>query len=153
MSCISFEPEHGKTNKMTCAPSKDSDQPGHLLGLIWVFAGQTGDFVGFVMLWLISISSVWLYISLGEASLHVHCIFGSIVKCRLCTVYAIYSGLGTPSHRVFPWSRYIIHGLAWYLHIQIKVIYNQSLKIRKKKTSLLILNTSSAPRRFVPIGK
>ena len=23
-----FEPPHDKTNKMTCAPSKDSDQPG-----------------------------------------------------------------------------------------------------------------------------
>ena len=23
------EPQHDKTNKMTCAPSEDSDQPGH----------------------------------------------------------------------------------------------------------------------------
>ena len=29
---------HDKTNKMACAPSKDSDQPGHLLSLISVFA-------------------------------------------------------------------------------------------------------------------
>ena len=28
-----FEPEHDKTNKMTCAPSEDSDQPGHPLSL------------------------------------------------------------------------------------------------------------------------
>ena len=26
-----FEPKHGKTNKIICAPSKDSDQPGHPL--------------------------------------------------------------------------------------------------------------------------
>ena len=26
---INFEPPHDKTNKMACAPSKDSDQPGH----------------------------------------------------------------------------------------------------------------------------
>ena len=26
-----YEPLHDKTNKMTCAPSKDSDQPGHLI--------------------------------------------------------------------------------------------------------------------------
>ena len=32
------EPPHDKTNKMVCAPSKDSDQPGHLPGLIRVFA-------------------------------------------------------------------------------------------------------------------
>ena len=25
----SFEPPHDKTNKMACAPSEDSDQPGH----------------------------------------------------------------------------------------------------------------------------
>ena len=25
---------HGKSNKMTCAPSEDSDKPGHLLSLI-----------------------------------------------------------------------------------------------------------------------
>ena len=33
-----FEPPHDKTNNMTCAPSKDSDQPGHPPSLIRVFA-------------------------------------------------------------------------------------------------------------------
>ena len=33
-----FEPLHDKTNKMTCASSKDSDQPGHPPSLIRVFA-------------------------------------------------------------------------------------------------------------------
>ena len=32
------EPPHDKTNKMACAPSEDSDQPGHLPSLITVFA-------------------------------------------------------------------------------------------------------------------
>ena len=32
------EPPHDKTNKMACASSKDSDQPGHLHSLIRVFA-------------------------------------------------------------------------------------------------------------------
>ena len=32
------DPPHDKTNKMICAPSKDSDQPGHLPSLIRVFA-------------------------------------------------------------------------------------------------------------------
>ena len=32
------EPPHDKTNKMACAPSKDSDQPGHPPSLIRVFA-------------------------------------------------------------------------------------------------------------------
>ena len=33
----SFEPPHNKTNKMTCAPSEDSDQPGYPPCLIRVF--------------------------------------------------------------------------------------------------------------------
>ena len=33
-----FEPPHDKTNKMTCAPSEDSDRPGHPPSLIRVFA-------------------------------------------------------------------------------------------------------------------
>ena len=33
-----YEPPHDKTNKMICAPSEDSDQPGHLPSLIRVFA-------------------------------------------------------------------------------------------------------------------
>ena len=33
-----YEPPHDKTNKIACAPSKDSDQPGHPPSLIRVFA-------------------------------------------------------------------------------------------------------------------
>ena len=33
-----YESPHVKTNKMTCAPSEDSDQPGHPPSLIRVFA-------------------------------------------------------------------------------------------------------------------
>ena len=36
--CITFEPPRDKTNKITCAPSEDSDQPGHPPSLIRVFA-------------------------------------------------------------------------------------------------------------------
>ena len=32
-----IEPPHDKTSKMICAPSEDSDQPGHLSSLTWVF--------------------------------------------------------------------------------------------------------------------
>ena len=35
---IIFEPPHDQTNKMTCAPSEDSDQPGHPPSLIGDFA-------------------------------------------------------------------------------------------------------------------
>ena len=37
ISCL-YEPAHDKTNKMVCAPSEDSDQPGHPPRLIRVFA-------------------------------------------------------------------------------------------------------------------
>ena len=32
-----FEQPHDKTNKMACAPSEDSDQPGHPPSLIRIF--------------------------------------------------------------------------------------------------------------------
>ena len=35
------ERQHDKTNKITCAPSEDSDQPGHPPSLIRVFAVRT----------------------------------------------------------------------------------------------------------------
>ena len=35
------EPLHDKTNKITCAPNEDSDQPEHPPRLIWVFAERT----------------------------------------------------------------------------------------------------------------
>ena len=35
-----FEPRHEKTNKMACAPSEDSGQPGHPPRLISVFAAR-----------------------------------------------------------------------------------------------------------------
>ena len=38
LEIIRNELPHDKTNKMACAPSKDSDQPGHLPSLIRVFA-------------------------------------------------------------------------------------------------------------------
>ena len=35
---VTFEPAHDKIYKMACAPSEDSDQPGHPPSLIRVFA-------------------------------------------------------------------------------------------------------------------
>ena len=35
---MKIEPQHYKTNQMICAPSEDSDQPGHLPSLIGVSA-------------------------------------------------------------------------------------------------------------------
>ena len=38
-----YEPPHDKTNKMACAPSEESDQPGHPSSLIRVFAVRSID--------------------------------------------------------------------------------------------------------------
>ena len=35
---FTFEPHRDKTSKMACAPSEDSDQPGHSPSVIRVFA-------------------------------------------------------------------------------------------------------------------
>ena len=72
-----FERAHDKSNKMSCAPSKDSDQPGHLPSLIRVFA------VRLKKLWVLSypLSSQKRLIRLGgcpgwsESSLGTHAIF------------------------------------------------------------------------------
>ena len=37
------EPHHDKTNKVACAPSKDTGQPGHPPSLIRVFALRSVD--------------------------------------------------------------------------------------------------------------
>ena len=38
---VTFEPPRDKTNKMSRAPSEDSDQPGHPPSLIRVSAGRS----------------------------------------------------------------------------------------------------------------
>ena len=43
------------------ADSKDSDQTGRMSMLIWVFAGRTCHFVGFVMRWLIYTYTIYAY--------------------------------------------------------------------------------------------
>ena len=43
-----YELSRGKTNKVACAPSEDSDQPGHSPSLGW----EHSHFVGFIMRWL-----------------------------------------------------------------------------------------------------
>ena len=42
-----------KDPSILCVDNKDSDQTGRMLRLIWVFAGCTCHFVGFVIRWLI----------------------------------------------------------------------------------------------------
>ena len=43
-----FEPQHDTTNKMICAPSEDSDQPGHQPSLSRVFTVRSMGSLGHV---------------------------------------------------------------------------------------------------------
>ena len=38
LTSFTNEPPHDKTNKMVCAPSEDTDQPGHPPSVIRIFA-------------------------------------------------------------------------------------------------------------------
>ena len=109
------EPPHDKTNKMTYAPSEDSDQPGHspsLIGvfdkrstgnqapkvssaktdqtgqmprLMWVFAGRTGQLVGFVILQLKYFLIIANYKKKKKKKKMKATFMGSTQHCRICT--------------------------------------------------------------------
>ena len=64
-----FEPPHDKTNKMVCAPSEDSDQPGHPPSLIRVFA------VRMKKAWVLSNPLSAQRILWSESSVGAHCWF------------------------------------------------------------------------------
>ena len=94
------EPPHDKTNKMICAPSEDSDQPGHPPNLIRVFAVRVKKHWDFCYL----LSAQWRLIRLGgcpgwsESSLGAHAILlvllwgGSKVSFLTLTILSQVSG-------------------------------------------------------------
>ena len=43
--------------------NEDSDQTGRMPRLIWVFAGHTGHFVGFVMRQIDDLDSTWIFVT------------------------------------------------------------------------------------------
>ena len=61
-----------KDRSFLYADSKDSDQTGRMPRLIWVFAGWTCHFVGFIMRWLINVHAQTLSrardVALSDAS-------------------------------------------------------------------------------------
>ena len=57
--------------------SKDSDQTGRMPRLIWVFAGHTDHFVGFVMLWL-----SYVFVLRGWLCLKKPCAFNCVLKIK-----------------------------------------------------------------------
>ena len=67
-----YEPPHDKTNKMTCAPNEDSDQPGHQPRLIWIFAGRICHCIGFVRRRLLYHCIFYVIFSVATTSLQHH---------------------------------------------------------------------------------
>ena len=89
-----YEPPHDKTNKMACAPSEDSDQPGHPPSLIRVFT------VGMKQGWVLSypLSAQRKLIRLGgcpgwsESLLGAHAISLVLLLCGSyfsCSIWAV----------------------------------------------------------------
>ena len=99
VASLTYEPQHYKTNKMTCAPSEDSDQPGHppsqwvaedpiflhadsedsgqtgrMSRLVWVFAGRRGHFVVLVVCGCVCLCVCVLYGTITLRFRHVHSI-------------------------------------------------------------------------------
>ena len=71
------------------ADSEDSDQTGRMPRLIWVFAGGTSQFIGFVMWWL-----MWLKPSCTNIQLP----FGPRQANLVLIAYASSEGSGEPAH-------------------------------------------------------
>ena len=99
---LPFEPPHDKTNKMTCAPSENSDQPGHSLSLDqslrcalsgWLrtqgFFRQTAKTLirlGECPGWsesLLGAQVIWLVLSWGGSFLDVSVSFPLMFWCRV----------------------------------------------------------------------
>ena len=80
------------------AHSKDSDQTGRMLRLIWVFAGRTGHFVGFVILRLSCVSLWFLYVTVmtGWETANKYKIKNSMDQ----QVYFAAEGTFEPSHEI-----------------------------------------------------
>ena len=90
--CNWIEPHRDKTNKMACAPSEDSDQPGHPPSLIRVFA------IRLKKAWILSypLSTQWrlwsdwadaqVDLSLGWAHNHI---VGFVMRRLICSLVVL----------------------------------------------------------------
>ena len=67
------------------ADSEDSDQTGRMPRLIWVFAGHTGHFVGFVMWRLKWFRSEYEMCQCGKIMLTNHSLLSNLLLCITCT--------------------------------------------------------------------
>ena len=100
-----------KISKTTCAPSENSDQPGHPASLIWVFA--------------VHLKKVWVFIKCTAKTDEAGWM------PRLIKVFA--------EHMVH-FDDYVVFQLIWYLRdrLLIKTRINFVWKVRRKEKSILL---------------
>ena len=88
---IIIEPPHDKNNKMVCAPSEDSDQPGHPPSLIRVFAVRMKE--AWVLSYPLSaqrrLRSDWADAQADLSLRWAHCHFVGFVVSIMSTNYCI----------------------------------------------------------------
>ena len=98
---IKIEPVHDKTYKMACAPSEDSDQPGHLPSLIRVFTVHHEE-------------------SLGPY-LPTECTTKTLIRLGECPGWSVFTG-GT-----CPFVSFVMHWLNYLLNIDPDLTVDQGL--------------------------
>ena len=112
-------PQHDKTNKMTCAYSKDSDQPGHPPSLItgWslslkYFSGWKNNIVSKSTIWhMQSWISTWISLGIDQiyGKYHKNSFFSpNFGKFRAMKNNA---GLENSGHLVTLWSEFTVRSL------------------------------------------
>ena len=117
--CLStlFEPPHG-TNKMACAPSEDSDQPGHLPSLIRVFAVRMKK--GWALSYPLSSQRIlWSDWANAQADLSLrwaHCHFVGFDMRRLISLHYRQRNCWLKNHDV--WCFYVGTGDTRIMHLQ-----------------------------------
>ena len=99
---FSNEPAHGKTSRMTCATSEDSDQPGHPLSLFRVFTVHMKKpwVLGYPLSAQQGLWSDWVNAQADLRRRWAHSHF-----CWFCHVTALYifSVLVLPFYKFFQW--------------------------------------------------
>ena len=120
---IWLEPPHDKTNKMACAPTEDSDQPGHPPSLISVFA------VHMKKAWVLSypLSAQWrLWSDWADAQADQSLQWAHIPFCLMRRFITIISGAERSSiPPLFRWGTDRLSLPAWYTLYQPQQLHQK----------------------------
>ena len=93
------EPQHDKTNKITCAPSENSDKPGHLPSLIRVFAVPSMGSLGPNVFHVDSKDSdqtgqmpglIWVFTGAKVIFLVLSCCGSNVISCEILVTHLLF---------------------------------------------------------------